>query len=67
MCQDVRHPFFSEPLEAGTFHMNCTRGGTPSMGEGTIAELSRAQQVRIAQSTEEAGLEAVIPIARWRG
>ncbi len=62
-------PLFNSPnrLKIGAFHMNCSRGGTPTLAEGSIATLDWAQQVRIAQAAEEAGLEALIPIARWRG
>jgi len=62
-------PLFTNPsrLKLGAFHMNCTRGGTPTLGDGSIAELGWDQQVRIAQLAEDAGLDAIIPIARWRG
>ena len=62
-------PLFTNPsrLKLGAFHMNCTRGGTPTLGDGSIAELGWDQQVRIAQLADEAGLDAIIPIARWRG
>jgi alkanesulfonate monooxygenase SsuD/methylene tetrahydromethanopterin reductase-like flavin-dependent oxidoreductase (luciferase family) len=62
-------PLFRSPnrLKLAAFHMNCTRGCTPTHAEGSIEKLDWAQQVRIAQAAERAGIEAIIPIARWRG
>ena len=62
-------PLFTSPhrLKLGVFHMNCTRGATPTLAEGSIETLDWAQQVRIAVAAETAGLDAIIPIARWRG
>jgi alkanesulfonate monooxygenase SsuD/methylene tetrahydromethanopterin reductase-like flavin-dependent oxidoreductase (luciferase family) len=62
-------PLFTSPnrLKLGVFHVNCTRGGTPTLAEGSIDRLNWPQQVRIAQAAEAAGVEAIIPIARWRG
>ncbi|BBG02578.1 MULTISPECIES: LLM class flavin-dependent oxidoreductase [Pseudonocardia] len=64
-----RQPLFDglDRLKLGVFHMNCTRGATPSTAEGTISPLDWGQQVRIARLAEDAGLDAFIPIARWRG
>src|SRR4051812_48644316 len=60
---------FTSPsrLKLGVFHVNCTRGGTPTLAEGSIDRLNWPQQVRIAQAAEAAGVDAIIPIARWRG
>lgn len=62
-------PLFTAPhrLKLGVFHMNCTSGATPSTAEGGISPLEWGQQVRIASLADEAGLDALIPIARWRG
>ena len=54
-------------LKMAAFHMNCTRGGSPTLAEGSIATLDWQQQVRIAQLADRAGLEGIVPIARWRG
>jgi dimethylsulfone monooxygenase len=54
-------------LKLGVFHMNCTRGATPSTAGGGIHPLEWGQQVRIAQLADRAGFDALIPIARWRG
>lgn len=49
------------------FAINFQRGGAPTLGEGSIATLDWNQQVRIAQLADEAGFEAIIAAARWRG
>jgi len=43
------------------------RGNTPSFAEGVIATLDWAQQRRIAVASEAAGMDAIIPIGRWKG
>jgi alkanesulfonate monooxygenase SsuD/methylene tetrahydromethanopterin reductase-like flavin-dependent oxidoreductase (luciferase family) len=40
---------------------------TPTVGEGSIAQLDWAQQTRIARAAEAAGLEGIIPVGRYRG
>jgi len=54
-------------LKLGAFSFNVQRGGTASTAEGSIASLDWPQQVRIARACESAGLDAIIPIARWKG
>jgi FMNH2-dependent dimethyl sulfone monooxygenase len=54
-------------LKLAVFGFNNARGLSLSSGEGTIAELDWAQQVRIARATEAVGIEAVISAARFRG
>jgi hypothetical protein len=49
------------------FAINYQRGGAPTTGEGSIETLVWSQQVRIAQLAEQAGFEALIAAARWRG
>ena len=68
-ARDLPSLLFTSPnrLKMAAFHMNCTRGGSPTLAEGSIASLDWQQQVRIAQLAERAGLEGIIPIARWRG
>lgn len=66
---DRRVPIFSNPsrLKIGVFSSNFQRGGTATFAEGSIAKLDWRQQVKIAQLSEDAGLDALIPAARWRG
>ena len=47
--------------------MNLSRGLTATLGEGSIAHLDWDQQVWIAVAAEDAGLEAVLPVGRFRG
>ena len=54
-------------LKMAPFGVNSTCGVTPTMGEGSIAKLEWTKRVAIARAAETAGLEAVIPGARWRG
>jgi alkanesulfonate monooxygenase SsuD/methylene tetrahydromethanopterin reductase-like flavin-dependent oxidoreductase (luciferase family) len=54
-------------LKMAPFGVNMQRGVTPTLGEGSIAELDWAQQVRIARAAEAAGMEGIIAGARWRG
>lgn len=65
----VESPVFSDHnrLKFGVFHLNCTRGGTASLGEGGIDELNWPQQVRIARLADQAGIDAIVPIGRWKG
>jgi len=66
---DRRSPLLSSrnQLKIASFSMNCRRGSTSTTAKGSIAELDWQQQVQIARASEDAGLEAIIPIARWRG
>jgi alkanesulfonate monooxygenase SsuD/methylene tetrahydromethanopterin reductase-like flavin-dependent oxidoreductase (luciferase family) len=50
------------------FAINFQRGGAPSLAaDGSIVELDWDEQVRIARLADEAGFEAIIAAARWRG
>jgi len=50
------------------FCINYQRGGAPTLAEdGSMLTLEWDEQVRIAQLADEAGLEALIAAARWRG
>ena len=57
----------SSRLKLAPFGANISRGMTPTVGEGSIAQLDWAQQIRIARAAEAAGLEAIIPVGRYRG
>ena len=68
-ARTIESPIFTSAnqLKLAVFCMNVTRGSTPRLAEGSIYPLNWPQQVRIAQSAEEAGFEALLPIGRWRG
>lgn len=53
-------------LKLATFGFNSQGGSTITSAPGT-ADTDWPSQVRIAQASEAAGIEAVIPGARWRG
>lgn len=53
-------------LKMGSFHWNVQGGATLSLGEGRINDLNWDQQVRIAQASEAAGLDVIVPVARWK-
>ena len=57
----------SSRLKLAPFGFNMSRGMTPTFGEGSIAHLDWGQQTRIARTAEAVGLEAVIPVASYRG
>jgi FMNH2-dependent dimethyl sulfone monooxygenase len=59
--------FGGSKFKLAPFAINYQRGGAPSLGEGSIASLVWSQQVAIAQLAEDAGFEAIIAAARWRG
>lgn len=66
---DLSTPLFASRsrLKLAPFAFNFTRGGTPTLAEGSIAALDWQQQLRIARLAEDSGFEAVISAARWRG
>lgn len=66
---DLNSPVMSSKskLKLGVFGMNASRGVTPTRGEGSLEHLNWQQQLSIAKAAEDAGLEAIIPIARYRG
>jgi dimethylsulfone monooxygenase len=53
-------------LKLAVFGANCSGGCSMTSAEGTI-EVSWDESRRIAQAADRAGIEAMIPIARWRG
>ena len=55
----------SQPFKIAVFSPNMARGTNLSSAAGTPA-VTWPEQVRIAQAAERAGLDAVIPVARWR-
>lgn len=54
-------------LKLASFCWNVRRGATPTTAEGSIERLDWAQQLEIARLSEDAGLDAIIPLGRWRG
>jgi dimethylsulfone monooxygenase len=53
-------------LKLGTFSTNCERGGTITTMPGTLrAEWHQVKDV--AQRADRMGLEAFVPVARWKG
>lgn len=62
------NPIFSSPnpLKLAVFAANCSHGSTMSDIPGVIrAEWS--ESVAIAQAAEACGIEAMVPVARWKG
>lgn len=62
------NPIFSSPnpLKLAVFAANCSHGSTMSDVPGVIkAEWS--ESVAIAQAAESCGIEAMVPVARWKG
>lgn len=66
---DPTNPLFTSgsKLKIGVFGMNASRGMTPTLGEGSLAHLEWRQQVVMAKEAEDAGFEALVPIARYLG
>ena len=58
--------FNANRLKLAVFGLNCDYGCTISTAEGRW-ELSWPATLRVAQLADAAGIEAMIPIARWRG
>jgi alkanesulfonate monooxygenase SsuD/methylene tetrahydromethanopterin reductase-like flavin-dependent oxidoreductase (luciferase family) len=63
------HPLFrsNNRLKMGSFAWSLQGGATPTLAEGTIGKLNWAQQVQLAKLSEAIGLDAIIPVARWKG
>jgi alkanesulfonate monooxygenase SsuD/methylene tetrahydromethanopterin reductase-like flavin-dependent oxidoreductase (luciferase family) len=64
----AQNPLLGSPnkLKLGVFGVNCSNGcSMTDMPESLKAEWD--ESVRIAQAAEKAGIEAMIPVARWRG
>lgn len=61
------HPIFNDqPLKLGLFGTNCSYGLTISHAETTY-EPTWEHTLKIAQKADALGLEALVPVARWRG
>jgi dimethylsulfone monooxygenase len=55
-----------QPLKLGLFGTNCSGGLTMTEAETTY-EVTWEHTLKIARRAEEAGFDALIPIARWKG
>jgi alkanesulfonate monooxygenase SsuD/methylene tetrahydromethanopterin reductase-like flavin-dependent oxidoreductase (luciferase family) len=53
-------------LKMAAFGFNVSGGCSMTSAEGTVA-VDWPESLRIAQLAEQAGLDAVIPVARWKG
>jgi dimethylsulfone monooxygenase len=58
--------FNANKLKLGVFGTNCSYGCTATTAEGTL-ETTWPNTLEIAQIADEAGMEALVPIARWKG
>ena len=58
--------FNGNKLKLGVFGTNCSYGCTATTAEGTL-ETRWPDTLKIAAMADEAGLEALVPIARWKG
>jgi dimethylsulfone monooxygenase len=57
--------FGDQPLKLGVFNFNCSGGMT--MVDDSPNVVDWATMRRIAVKADEMGLEAIVPVARWRG
>ncbi len=61
------HPFFNQnKLKLAVFGANVSHGCSMTLVDGTI-KVDWGESVRIARAAEQAGFDAMIPVARWKG
>ena len=61
------HPLFRHnKLKIAVFGANVSHGCSMTFVDGTI-KVDWSESVRIARAAEQAGFDAVIPVARWKG
>lgn len=62
------NPIVASPnrLKLGVFGLNVSGGCAMTEAEGTL-QVGWDESVRITLAAEKAGIEAVVPVARWRG
>lgn len=62
------HPLLSSPnrLKLAVFGVNVSGGCSMTRAEGTL-QVTWDESVAIARAAERAGIEALIPVARWKG
>jgi alkanesulfonate monooxygenase SsuD/methylene tetrahydromethanopterin reductase-like flavin-dependent oxidoreductase (luciferase family) len=58
--------FNANRLKLGTFCTNVSNGSVATTAEGSL-ELTWRNTLAIAQASDRAGFEAVVPLGRWRG
>jgi FMNH2-dependent dimethyl sulfone monooxygenase len=58
--------FNTNRLKLGVFGTNCSYGCTATSADGTL-ETNWPNTLDIAVAADEAGMEALVPIARWKG
>ncbi len=65
---DPVHPVLASPhaLKLALFGLNVSGGCSMTGADGTLA-INWPESVRVAQLAEAAGLDAIIPVARWKG
>jgi len=64
---ESRNPLFSDNrIKIGTFGTNVSGGCAISTADGTF-ETTWPNTVRTAEIADRAGLEALVPVARWKG
>ena len=63
-----RNPILASPnrLKLGVFGLNVSSGCAMTSAPGTL-RIEWDESVRIARAAEAAGIEALVPVARWRG
>src|SRR5262245_24876018 len=61
------NPIFNgNKLKLGTFATNVSYGGAVTTAEGTF-QLTWSNVTDLAMIADRAGMEAIVPVARWRG
>ena len=61
------NPLFNDnALKLGTFCTNVSHGSVATTAAGSL-ELTWRNTLAIAQDSDRAGLEAIVPLGRWRG
>ena len=54
------------PLKLGVFGVNVSNGCAITTADGTI-EVNWPESVELARAADRAGIEAMVPVARWKG
>jgi alkanesulfonate monooxygenase SsuD/methylene tetrahydromethanopterin reductase-like flavin-dependent oxidoreductase (luciferase family) len=54
------------PLKFGVFGVNVSNGCAITTADGTI-EVNWPESVELARAADRAGIEAMVPVARWKG
>jgi dimethylsulfone monooxygenase len=61
------NPLFNHNrMKLGTFATNCSNGAAATTAEGAF-QLSWESTRALAQASDAAGLEAIVPVGRWKG